>query len=978
MAERYNYYSADRFAESLESSFIGSKQEPDDRYSPRILGNDDTASANVLATLKSEMRDCVSFAFSVAFVTSSGMQVLAAILADLRERNIPGRVLTSTYLNFNDPDALRKLLEYPNIETRIYQGDLHAKGYFFNKEQISTIIIGSSNLTQKALTCNKEWNILFRSFPDGKMLLDAKEQYEKLWDDPLSTPLTNAWVSEYENFLRQHKSSPVVVRSTRAFRLSAENAALKSNALIASTGATEEVAARKIVPNKMQEKALEALKVLHDRDEPRALLVSATGTGKTYLSALDVERQKPRKVLFIAHRQRILSASEIGFKNVLGDRYSYKLYGGSSKETDATCLFAMVGTLAKHLDDFTPDCFDYIIIDEAHRTGAEGYRKILEYFTPKFVLGMTATPSRTDGYDVYSLFNHVIAYRITLQDALDNELLTPFHYFGIADLEIDDERQDDFSLFNKLTSKDRVDHVLAKIDEYSVEKSNRKGLVFCSRNDEASYFATVFCKRGIPSVAISGESSTAERDEAIRKLEDGEIKYIFSVDIMNEGVDIPSVNQIVMLRKTESAIVFVQQLGRGLRKHEGKEFTLVLDFIGNYQQNYLVPIALSGDRTYNKDTLRKVVKEGSSVIPGCSTITFDRVSEKRVFKALEEGRFSDARLIKGEYEHLKQVLGRIPSLCDFDENEAIDPLIIIKKYGSYAAFLQRYEKGVASTLSEAKLEYLKFISTKLASGKRVEDLLMLKDLVSNRNAVTFASAMERFGFAHACSVRNMLTGSFSTAGKDVVAFENGELKLSHSFAAMLGDPYFESCVMDALDFGIARARSRYSNRYKETDFVLNEKYSREDVARLLNWNKEPNYQNIGGYFYDQETKTFPVFIDYEKDPSISITTQYEDRFVSDRRLIAISKSNRSLRSNEITRLAEADSNGMKCYLFMRKNKNDKDNGKEFYFLGEMHPTGEFTQIVMDDGKTSAVEIVYNLEEPVRPDLYDYFLSDFED
>ena len=774
MAERYNYYSADRFAESLESSFIGSKQEPDDRYSPRILGNDDTASANVLATLKSEMRDCVSFAFSVAFVTSSGMQVLAAILADLRERNIPGRVLTSTYLNFNDPDALRKLLEYPNIETRVYQGDLHAKGYFFNKEQISTIIIGSSNLTQKALTCNKEWNILFRSFPDGKMLLDAKEQYEKLWDDPLSTPLTNAWVSEYENFLRQHKSSPVVKRSTRAFKLSAENAALKSNALIASTGATEEVAARKIVPNKMQEKALEALKVLHDRDEPRALLVSATGTGKTYLSALDVERQKPRKVLFIAHRQRILSASEISFQNVLGDRYSYKLYGGSSKETDATCLFAMVGTLAKHLDDFAPDCFDYIIIDEAHRTGAEGYRKILEYFTPKFVLGMTATPSRTDGYDVYSLFNHVIAYRITLRDALDNELLTPFHYFGIADLEIDDERQDDFSLFNKLTSKDRVDHVLAKIDEYSVEKSNRK------------------------------------------------------------------------------------------------------------------------------------------------------------------------------------------------------------KYGSYAAFLQRYEKGVASTLSEAKLEYLKFISTKLASGKRVEDLLMLKDLVSNRNAVTFASAMERFGFAHACSVRNMLTGSFSTAGKDVATFEDGELKLSHSFAAMLRDPYFESCVMDALDFGIARARSRYSNRYKETDFVLNEKYSREDVARLLNWNKEPNYQTIGGYFYDQETKTFPVFIDYEKDPSISITTQYEDRFVSDRRLIAISKSNRSLRSNEITRLAEADSNGMKCYLFMRKNKNDKDNGKEFYFLGEMRPTGEFTQIVMEDGKTSAVEIVYNLEEPVRPDLYDYFLSDFED
>ena len=194
-------YSVVKFAESLEASFIGSGKEPDERYSPRILGNDDQGSANVLSTLKAELADCASFSFSVAFITASGMQVLAGILADLRDRGVPGRILTSTYLNFNNPDALRKLGEYPNIEARVYQGDLHAKGYFFSKDQISTIIIGSSNLTQKALTCNKEWNILFRSFPNGQMLLEAKAEYDKLWNDANTKPLTSGWIDEYEAFL---------------------------------------------------------------------------------------------------------------------------------------------------------------------------------------------------------------------------------------------------------------------------------------------------------------------------------------------------------------------------------------------------------------------------------------------------------------------------------------------------------------------------------------------------------------------------------------------------------------------------------------------------------------------------------------------------------------------------------------------------------------------------------------------------------
>ena len=958
-------YSVVDFSKALESSFIKADPQADSRYAPKLLTNNKESGSNVLSVLKSELRDCVSFDFSVAFITSGGIQVLVELLSDLQRRNIPGRILTSTYLNFNHPDALRKLLEYPNIQARVFQGDLHAKGYYFDRDGLSTVIIGSSNLTQTALTCNKEWNVLFRSFSSGEFYQDACAQFEAVWEDELTTEITSEWIDEYERY-RALNDTPEKKHLRAAFEShvdSAEHRAAGSNG---------------IEPNKMQVHALEALDVLHGRGEKRALLISATGTGKTYLSAFDVRTRKPKKVLFVAHRERILEASRDSFVNVLGEQYSYCIYQGGSSHPTSSCVFAMINTLSRHLDDFAPEEFDYIIIDEAHRTGANSYQKILEYFKPKFCLGMTATPSRTDGYDVYSLFNHVIAYRITLNDALENEMLAPFHYFGIADLEIDDETIDDVGLFSKLTSEERVRHITDKIEEYTVDKTNRKGLIFCNRNDEAARLSELFNKRGYRTIAISGATSNDERNAVIKRLEEGELEYIFSVDILNEGVDIPSLNQIIMLRRTESAIVFVQQLGRGLRKLDGKEYTLVLDFIGNYQQNYLVPIALSNDRTYNKDTLRRFVKSGSTVIPGASTITFDRISEARVFKALEQGRFSEAKLIKQEYAHLKNMLGHIPNLLDFDENESFDPLIIFKKYGSYAAFLEKYEPDCKHSFGKNKLDALKFICQKLASGKRRADLELLNKLVrSFTSGETSRKTPANTNSKRMKSVACVLSGAYYSGCTPLIESHGDSFALSKQFQVYLSDEQFRLNVLDCIEFGLRRNEKYYAETYKDTDFVLNAKYTREEVCRLLRWSKEPNYQNIGGYFHDKETNTFPVFINYEKDPSISITTMYEDRFVSDHELIAISKSKRTLSSPEIVNLANASLNGMRCFLFVRKNKEDKDDGTEFYFLGEMHPTGQFNQFVMKGTTTNAVEITYRLETPVRADLYDYFLSDLD-
>ncbi|WP_304598042.1 DEAD/DEAH box helicase family protein [Adlercreutzia caecimuris] len=500
---RYEY-SVIAFEDSLRASFIGSEKPSDDRHAPKIVMNDKGSATDVLSIIKNELADCTSFDFSVAFVTAGGIQVLVEALRLLEERGATGRILTSTYLNFNDPEALSKLLEFPAIDVRVYQGDLHAKGYFFNRETLSTFIIGSSNLTQTALTCNKEWNVLFRSFEGGEMLASARAEFERLWADEKSVELTREWILGYKRYLGEGSpESTRHVKRLKAFALKEVKAGVTADA------------PQGIVPNAMQERALEALRVQHELNEPRALLVSATGTGKTYLSALDVRQAKPGKVLFIAHRKRILKASVESYRRVLGDSYTYGVYGEDASFRAKTCGFAMVGALSKHLRDFDPCEYDYIVIDEAHRTGARSYRDILEYFRPKFFLGMTATPTRTDGYDVYRLFNHVIAYRITLQDALNENMLVPFHYFGIADLAIEDEETDDFALFGQLTSEERVRHVTEKVEEYTVSKADRRGLVFCSRNDEAKVLSSFSTSAGIEPLRFRGRRRISRETELL-------------------------------------------------------------------------------------------------------------------------------------------------------------------------------------------------------------------------------------------------------------------------------------------------------------------------------------------------------------------------------------------------------------------------------------------------------------------------------
>lgn len=955
-----------------KTAFIDYRTDSNLAYRPQFVTNDYKNGKKMITTIEQELKNCDEFFMSVAFITESGITPLLQTLKELEARNIPGKIMTTDYLTFSEPKALVKLASLKNIELKMYcveegKAGFHTKGYMFRKEEVYQIIVGSSNMTLNALTKNKEWNTKLVSTEQGEYAKELLEEFHQLWRE--AKPL-NDWITTYEEIYRQKKE------------------ALKETKV-----ATIEQA--KLNPNPMQVSFTKNLKQLLAEGEERALLISATGTGKTYASAFALRSIDPKRALFLVHREQIAKQAKKSYKRVFGDLKTMGLLSGNSKEYENDFVFSTVQMMSRKdvYERFDKDAFDVIVIDEVHRAGATSYQTVMDYFTPNLWLGMTASPERTDGYDIYQLFDHNIAYEIRLQNALQEDLLCPFHYFGITDLYVDGVEIDDKTEFSYLVSEQRVTHIVKQAEYFGYSGDRVQGLIFCSNNNEAAQLSTALNDRGLRTLALSGKNSQEEREQAIERLEQEEgedaLDYILTVDIFNEGVDIPCVNQVLMLRPTESSIVFIQQLGRGLRKKEGKEYVVIIDFIGNYEKNFLIPIALSGDRSYNKDTIRRYVQEGNRVIPGCSTIHFDEVSRKKIFASIDNANFNDVKLLKECYQELKYKLGRIPNLIDFDEHGSIDVTRIFenKSLGSYYKFLSKYEKAYTVTLSPTQEKCIEYISKKFASGKRAHELILLKRIITYKHNV-MKLCKETLQTDYGIKVKqktvtnlaNLMTNEFATGSNkntysDCIFIEKdkGDYKITDSFAKMLQDESFYQLVMELIEFGLYRNQKFYSNQYKDTNFQLYSKYTYEDVCRLLDWERGEVALNIGGYKYDKATKTYPVFINYEKGDDISDSIAYEDRFLNPKQLIAISKSGRTPESEDIVTAYHARELGVDIELFVRKNKDDKMS-KEFYYLGRMHTIGSPVPIVMEKAKKKAVEIMYELETPVREDIYQYITT----
>ena len=950
-------------------------------YRPEFVSNNYKLGKKVLVSIEEELQRCEEFCISVAFITKSGITPLLQTLKDLEQKNIPGKILTTNYLMFTEPEALEKLAGLKNIELKMFltsaeTGGFHTKGYIFREEEIYRIIIGSSNMTLSAITKNKEWNTKIVSTEQGELTQSVLQEFDELWRDEHSLAFEDfidAYRQEYlnEKIIRKQKQQAV---SEQVVEL--ENYRLK--------------------PNKMQVAFVKNVMEMRAQHIDRALLLSSTGTGKSLASAFMLREMGTRRALFIVHREQIAKQTLKSYKRVFGSTRTYGLLSGNSRELGAEFLFATMQMMSKEeiRSHYSPEDFDVIILDECHHVGAESYQKIMQYFKPKFWLGMTASPD-TNQYDIYSIFDHHIAYEIRLQQALEEDLLCPFHYFGITDLEINGEVFDDnagVKNFSNLISDARVDYVIDKANYYGFSGDRVKGLIFCSRKDEAKELSKKFNERGLRTEVLTGEDTQERRESVIARLtndEDGEdqLDYIFTVDIFNEGVDIPEINQVIMLRPTQSPVVFIQQLGRGLRKYEGKEYVVILDFIGNYMNNFMIPIALSGDRSYNKDAMRRYIREGARVIPGSSTIHFDEISKKRIYASIDTARTNDMKLLRESYRTLKYKLGRIPTIQDFKKFGSVDVTKIFEKCGSYHNFLKKYETEYHVYLTNQEEIIIEYFSKKLIAYKRIHELEMLRMLISRENRLLQYQKLlqEKYHVGmneqvEKSVIRN-LKNQFPKEEErrkysdcDLVEKNtDGSYSLSSKFQKALLNKNFRQMILELLDFGIEQWKEKYGQIYRDTNFTLYQKYTYEDVCRLLNWKKNLNAQNIGGYYYDSDTRTLPVFINYHKAED---AIAYEDRFVSEGHLIALSKHPRKITSSDavhIYKQSEEDKNN-RIFLFVRKNKDDNE-AKEFYFLGEIFAEGKPRQIYMEKTKDNAFEIDYRLDVPVRSDIYDYIVSD---
>ena len=637
----------------------------------------------------------------VSFLMESGVKMLLEELDNALKRGAKIRILTGNYLGITQPSALYLLKKKlgSRVDMRFYNEkdrSFHPKSYIFHYRGYNDIYIGSSNISRSALTSGIEWNYRFSSVSDPKNYEKFYHAFEDLFEHH-SIIIDNEELKRYS----QNWHRPAVAKDLERYEYSHQNEENES----------EDTKVRLLYePRGAQIEALCALEDTRAEGAKRALVQAATGVGKTYLAAFDSKSYE--RVLFVAHREEILKQAAVSFRNVRNSE-DYGFFTGEEKSTDKSVIFASVATLGRseYLSEkyFAPDYFQYLVIDEFHHAVNEQYQRIVKYFKPQFLLGLTATPERMDGRNIYELCDYNVPYEISLKDAINKGMLVPFHYYGIYDdtdysgLHLIRGRYDEKEL-NETYIGNVYRHDL--IYKYYCKYGSKKALGFCCSRAHAEEMAKEFCERGIPSAAVYSNANgtySEERGKAIEKLKSGEIRVIFSVDMFNEGVDITSVDMVMFLRPTESPIVFLQQLGRGLRRSKGKEYLNVLDFIGNYEKAGRVRFLLTG-RTLGKNEYYNPADR--SAFPDDCLIDFD-MKLIDLFFEMDKKHLKIKDQIRNEYYRVKELLGRIPSRMDlftYMDDDIYRVAITHSKDNPFKRYLD-FRKELGDLLEEENILY---------------------------------------------------------------------------------------------------------------------------------------------------------------------------------------------------------------------------------------------------------------------------------
>lgn len=904
-----------------------------------------------LATVQANLRMCKEFYFSVSFIKKAGLVLLANDIKSALERGAKGKIITSTYQNFTDVESLNYFLRlstaFENFECHLDDecfydeknystNGFHTKGYLFVFDSRCELIIGSSNITRYALLRNIEWDLVIDCKKDDSAFHCAASEFDALWE------------KTYE--LNQERIN---------------NYALKINFAIDRWDMDYDLASQDLKPNYMQRRALKELNRYRAIGTNKALIVSATGSGKTYLAAFDALNFGPRRLLYIVHEGSILKKSLDTFQVVFGGLKTCGLYSGEGKELDADFLFSTNVSMCRSLSLFDKREFDYIIIDECHHAVADTYRQIIDYFEPEFLLGLTATENRMDNRDVVEIFGNNIPYELRLRDAIVNDLIVPFHYFGIRDelvnygLSDSEERR----LIAQIANEDNCEFIHQQIEIHKPRGQKLKALAFCRNVQHArmmadnlgEYYHTAF---------LSGNNKTGERIRAYNDLqsESKDLEILFAVDILNEGVDIPGVNMVLFLRPTESSTIFIQQLGRGLRKFTNKPYVTILDFIGNsYKRSVHIALALgslSKGYILEKKLLKAMVRSDFQILglePLGVKISIDDLSKEEIIQHIENENFYQVRYLKKDYQNFKSYLRTptYPKHMDYVNNDYAPNLLKFmkipidnKKTNSYYGFLRGIGEDVP-LFSGAQIATINYLSSLLPLVRRHEFLIVqhLLDRVTSESQIRELLSTEISGFtdeqfAHA--LRFMQEGGVLSREGDAL-----------DFCCDLDDE-FKEYIVDLLNYGL----SQYSVRYKdEDDFLLYQDY-RLDQA-LLKILKNPKHNQLGTYYKDGKVY---VFAGLKKDDSIQEHLNYKDKFLDNKTFQWESIANITPRDEMLQRESK------QVLVFVRKVESENGITLPFTYVG----TGMLTNPRKKVTSNGSILYDISLDKALPDDLMEDF------
>jgi superfamily II DNA or RNA helicase/HKD family nuclease/diadenosine tetraphosphate (Ap4A) HIT family hydrolase len=674
-------------------------RDPDPQLHPHLTTGRDLP---LLPKLLHELDRAQEIDINAAFVLESGVNLIYDHLHDHLQRGGCVRFLTGDYMSLTDPTALRRLLDLEgNLTPRVFETtttSFHPKAYIFRAlDGTGAAYVGSSNLTAPALLDGVEWNYRVDRLGNPAGFRAIKKSFDTLFDDPLTKPLTEEWIDSYE---RRRQTTP----------------------RIHVTDVTPDGIQQLPEPHDIQREVLTLLSATREEGNTAGLVVLATGLGKTWLAAFDSSRPEFKRVLFVAHRQEILGQAKATFRRIRPSSH-LGTYSGQEKDPDAEVLFASIQTLGRtrHLQQFSRDAFDYIIVDEFHHAAASTYRQLIDHFRPKFLLGLTATPERTDGGDLLALCHENLVYRCDFVEGIEGGWLCPFHYFGVPD-DVDytnipwrGTHFDEEELTQAVATQKRAQNVL----ELYRKHGGRRTLGFCCSKTHADFMAKYFLERGIWAVAVHSGSESAPRADSLERLQRGELDIVFAVDMFNEGVDLPTVDTVIMLRPTESSILWTQQFGRGLRKADGKDHLRVIDYIGNHRvfllklRTLLEPL-MHGD-AINSDSvlahaLERVRRGELTLPPGCEiTYNLQAIDIIKAMLRTPKG----AETIRLFYEDFRDRLGVRPTATEV-HHSGYGLQALRQRHGSWFQFVDEMgdlEVGKPAVLASEAGTFVKELET---------------------------------------------------------------------------------------------------------------------------------------------------------------------------------------------------------------------------------------------------------------------------